>query len=327
MTGREKLYEFIVKDLTSEISAEEKEYLEKKLSNDTRQKNNYLLIQRFWNSFFPNVGENHILERTEKKLDFTYHQGAKADRNFLLNMAVTFLLLVSVGLIGFYTLKFHRNDSVKITEYISSPNEIKEVVLSDGTKVWLNASSALLAAEPFEEDNREVRLTGEAYFEVAHNPEKPFVVTTVGLKTKVLGTHFNIVSYPHEKQQEILLYEGKVELVDNNNVRNNVIIHPGQQAYFNNQQKNFQVRKTELGSPAVWRDGVLRFYDEELNHIAVTLERRFQTRILIKDEQVGKLRYTANFEEESLSKILQLLNEAHEFVYYETENGIIIESL
>ena len=147
------------------------------------------------------------------------------------------------------------------------------------------------------------------------------------MTTKVLGTHFNVISFPKEAAQEISLYEGKVEIFDENNAKNNVIISPGEQAYFNNKRGQFLVIEKQMGQPAAWRNGILNFYDEQLDHIAITLERKFQTRILIKDEEIGKLRYSANFEEESLVKILQLLKEAHEFKFHETKNGIIIESL
>ncbi len=327
MTEREKLYELFVKDLMSETSEEDKRCISKNFLLNEEQKNNYNLIKRFWLSYFPKIGENNIIEKTEKKLGFTYHQKYKSEKGFVFKMAATLLLIASLGLIGLYLLKTHQTNAAKITEYKSGPNEVKEITLSDGTKVWLNAASSLLTVEPFQKDTREVRLIGEGYFEVTHDPERPFIVKTLGLTTKVLGTHFNIVSYPGEKHQEISLFEGKVELIDEKNSRNNVIINPGEQAYFNCEKSNFLVKATELGLPAVWRNGMLHFYDEELNHIAITLERRFQTKILIKDEKVGKLRYTANFEGETLKKILELLNEAHEFEFYETENGIIIESL
>ena len=327
MTQKEKLYEFIVKDLTSEVSEEEKVLFEKNLLLHPVQKNTYNVLKHFWNSYFPKIKNNNIIEKTEKKLGFTYHQEIKSSKRFNFRVASTVLIILSLGTLGFYYLKLNQNNTAEITEYKSGQDETKEVVLSDGTKVWLNASSALLTVEPFKGDTREVRLIGEAYFEVTHNPKKPFLVKTLGLTTKVLGTHFNIISYPGEAQQEISLYEGKVELIDESSSKNNVIVNPGEQAYFDDQKDKFLIKKTELGAPAVWRNGVLQFYDEELDNIAVTLERKFHTRILIKDEEVGKLRYSANFEEEPLPKILQLLNEAHEFEFYETKNGIIIESL
>ncbi|WP_158862507.1 FecR family protein [Maribellus comscasis] len=326
MTNRDKLYELIVKDLTSEISEEEKILFEKSLISNEEQEQNYNIIKCFWSSYFPTVEKNNIIEKTEKKLGLTYHQNPKSHNGFKFRIAATFLLILSLGVIGLYYFISNQN-TLEIVEYKTGPDEVKEFVLSDGTQVWLNSSSALLTVEPFKGDYREVRLIGEGYFEVAHNPRKPFLVKTPGLTTKVLGTNFNLISFPKEAEQELSLYEGKVELIDDYNTKNNVVLNPGEQAYFNKKRSQFLIKKTELGQPAAWRKGILSFYDEQLKHIVLTLERRYQTRIIIKDEKIGKLRFTANFEGESLFKILQLLNEAHEFVFYETDNGIIIESL
>jgi len=82
-----------------------------------------------------------------------------------------------------------------------------------------------------------------------------------------------------------------------------------------------------LEKPAEWREGILRFYDEDLNSISLILERKFRTKIFIKDKEVGKLRFTASFDTEPLDKILNLLKEAHEFKTEKTTNGIIIKSI
>lgn len=89
-------------------------------------------------------------------------------------------------------------------------------------------------------------MIGEAYFEVAHNPEKPFYVKTPGLIVKVLGTHFNVISFPKEAEQEVSLYEGKVELMDDFNAKNNVVINQGEQACYNREEGQFYVKKVEL---------------------------------------------------------------------------------
>jgi ferric-dicitrate binding protein FerR (iron transport regulator) len=101
---------------------------------------------------------------------------------------------------------------------------------------------------------------------------------------------------------------------------------PGQQVSFTNDEKNFYIKSNELEKPAEWREGIIRFYDEDLNSIAHRLERNFMTRIFIADEEAGKLRFTASFDTEPLDKILKLLREAHEFKIEQTTNGVIIKS-
>ena len=95
---------------------------------------------------------------------------------------------------------------------------------------------------------------------------------------------------------------------------------------FANDEKNFYIKSIELEKPAEWRDGILRFYDEDLNSICQKLERKFMTKILISDEEIGKLRFTASFDTEPLDKILKLLSEAHDFKTIKTTKGVIIKS-
>ncbi|MBK6282897.1 MAG: DUF4974 domain-containing protein [Draconibacterium sp.] len=175
--------------------------------------------------------------------------------------------------------------------------------------------------------NREVLLIGEGYFEVAHNAEKPFIIKTSSLSTTVLGTHLNVSAYPGDMQTEVSLYEGKVELADKNRSENKLIMKPGQKVSFTYNENNFYIKANELEKPAEWREGILRFYDEDLNSISQKLERKFMTKIFITDEEVGKLRFTASFDTEPIEKILILLSEEHEFKTIKTTNGIIIKSL
>lgn len=175
-------------------------------------------------------------------------------------------------------------------------------------------------------DNREVTLFGEAYFEVAHNEEQPFIVETVNLKTKVLGTHFNVVAFPTDEVHEISLYEGKVQINCESNLDKNYILNPGDRAYFTLKTGEIEVVRTDLGKEAQWRDGILRFYDEDLFSITKKLERKFQSRIFIADSVVGNLKYSAEFEEESLDKIMKILSEAQAFNYEFTNNGVLIKS-
>lgn len=147
---------------------------------------------------------------------------------------------------------------------------------------------------------------------------------TAQLSTRVLGTHFNMASYPGTKNTEVTLYEGKVELTDAESTSNKVVLKPGERATFSKEDKNFFVKDVDISKPAAWRNGCIYFYDEDLFAIAQKLEFKFQTQIIIVDEEVGKLRFTADFDKETLEEILKLLSEAHAFDFTKTQDGIII---
>ena len=324
MMEKDKLYELIVRELTSEISEGEKEVLKNEISNNSDSKEKFLYIKEFWTKFFPKSISNKIIEKTEKKLGLSYRYKSRINSRLILKIAASILIILSFSYSGYHILK--PEQTLILNDYSSGPEQVKELTLSDGTKVWLNSMSFLFATEPFTGDFREVKLVGEAYFEVAHNPEQPFVVKTPQLKTKVLGTHFNIVAYPTDKYQEISLYEGEVQLEAENGKNNSILLKPGDRAFYASETGELNVVKTDLGKPAQWRESILHFYDEDFYTISKKLERRFQTRIFLSDVEVGKLRFTAEFDVEPLEKIMELLDAAHTFKFKITDDGIIVQS-
>ncbi len=321
MTKKDKTYELIVKQLTEGLLENERDQLENELSKDTVLKKAHSELIHFWNKCFPRARKHSIMEITEKKLGFSYHKEVESNKWKWVGIAASILLIASLSFSLFMVSQNESNTT--LNEYACRAKEVKQVTLSDGTKVWLNSSSLLIASEPFVGDKREVKLFGEAYFEVAHNPAKPFIVETTNLETQVLGTHFNVVAYPNDEVHEISLFEGRVQLNPTSNNKK-AILTPGDRAYFSVNNGRMKLTHTDLGEPATWRDGILRFYDEDLFSISKKLERHFLTRIFITDSVIGNLKYSGEFQEESLERILELLSGAKTFDYRVTNNGIII---
>lgn len=324
MKDIEKTYDLIAKELTSTITEVERKELAKDFYLNPDIESKFITIKEFWTKYFPQKQKHNIIEKTEKKLDFTYGHSSKTNPKFLLKIAAIVIFVLSFSFSTYQLLK--PKQKLVLMEYSCAAGETKEFSLSDGTKVWLNSKSFLIASEPFIGNTREVKLFGEAYFEVAHNEEQPFIVKTPQLETKVLGTHFNIVAYPTDEIHEISLHEGKILLRAENNNEIKVFLNPGERAYFSTETGKIKVEGTDLGAPAKWRDGILRFYDEDLFSISKKLERKFHTRILIADSNIGLLKFSAEFDVESLETILDLLMKAHKFTYKKTENGIIIQA-
>jgi ferric-dicitrate binding protein FerR (iron transport regulator) len=325
MESEDKTYELISKALTSEISEQENIQLQKEFSVNHTLKKQFQLLEKFWYCYFPFLKHHNTIKKTEKKLDFTYDSNSRFNAGFLYKVAATFFLIFSLGLSAYLLTRAEQNFTVN--EYYCGTGEVKEITLSDGTKVWLNNNSFLLAVEPFRGEERKVKLMGEAYFEVEPDAGKPFIVETRNLQTTVLGTKFNIVAYPETEEQEIELYHGKVKLAPQESAEKELHLNPGEKARFSENQNEINVSAIEAAKPAAWRNGLLSFSNEELYNIANTLERKFETPIFIGDQQTGNLRFTAEFEDEPLEKILRLLKEAKAFNYEITGDGIFIRSV
>ncbi|OAZ03464.1 FecR family protein [Flavobacterium succinicans] len=154
-----------------------------------------------------------------------------------------------------------------------------QLVLSDGTKVWLNASSSITFPTTFIHKERRVAITGEAYFEVAKDKNHPFIVTANDIEVKVLGTHFNINSYPEEKSTKTTLLEGSV-LVSNKKEKS--LLEPGQQAT-QSQTGTLNVKKLEnLDEIIAWRKGLFYFSNTSLENVMQQISRWYDVNIVFE---------------------------------------------
>lgn len=129
-----------------------------------------------------------------------------------------------------------------------------EIVLSDGSKVWLNAASSITYPTAFTDKERKVSITGEVYFEIAKDTRHPFVVSVGGSSITVLGTHFNVMAYKEEKQIKTTLLEGAVRV---SNGSRQVVIKPGEQASFSLQSDHINVATVDTRPAVAWTEGKL----------------------------------------------------------------------
>lgn len=153
-----------------------------------------------------------------------------------------------------------------------------QVILPDGTKVWLNAASSLKYPTYFAGNVRKVILQGEAYFEVVHNKQQPFQVGTSKQTVEVLGTHFNINSYLDDGNTQTTLLEGSVRV----NAQTNVVLKPGQQSVLNTKNE-IKVRPANLETVMAWKNGDFIFKDENLENIMAQITRWYDVDVVYED--------------------------------------------
>lgn len=179
------------------------------------------------------------------------------------------------------------------------------VVLPDGTKVWLNNSSRLRYPTAFTGGIRNVTLTGEAYFEVARDLAKPFIVTVNDLRVEVLGTHFNVTAYSDEKKISTTLLSGEVRLVSGDRRQ---VLQPGQEAVSEGHGGDFQVNKVDTGEAVAWKDGFFHFDHAGLPEVLRQLTRWYDVTLELRGTMPDDL-YSGDLSRyNSLSSILKNLN-------------------
>jgi len=195
------------------------------------------------------------------------------------------------------------------------------VKMSDGTQIRLNSGSLLRFPSEFSGDTREVTLTGEAYFDVAHNPQKPFIVNTSRFSVKVLGTSFNISCYNDEKSAKVSLERGSVKVLDLKGTEYATLL-PDQQLCLDSDGR---ARIIDVNTPMVtsWKDGVFIFDNESLEEITKKLEKFYNINIVIKDENVKTLHYYAYFKRyQNPTDVFDILRMTKE-IDYSVENNVL----
>lgn len=150
-----------------------------------------------------------------------------------------------------------KQDAVSETNTIQTPRGGQyQVVLPDGTKVWLNAASSLSYPTAFSGKDRQVRLKGEAYFEVAGDKNKPFSVSVDGLQVDVLGTHFDVMAYDDERAINTTLLEGSVKVTKGSSSH---LLTEGQEASLDRSSESFKVRDADADAAIAWKNGFFQF--------------------------------------------------------------------
>ncbi|WP_346236887.1 FecR family protein [Niabella insulamsoli] len=214
----------------------------------------------------------------------------------------------------------------------------KNLLLPDGTTVRLNIQSQLKVAPEFGISNRDVYLTGEALFDVAHNAALPFVVHVKNYKVKALGTRFNVKDYQDEQLSETSLLEGKVQILFDKKDGEKIYQTLAVNEKFVLKKENDTAEKPEdhaavqpmayyeknKNVETAWAEGLLIFEDWTLNDIKATLERKFDVDIDIRDSEVGNYKYTAAFKDEDIAAVMETLQMSYPFKYTIEGNKIII---
>ena len=184
------------------------------------------------------------------------------------------------------------NVQVPVSNQVIIPSgTMSTLTLSDNTVVYLNAGSKLIYPSEFNGDEREVLLFGEAFFEVSKNKSKPFIVKTASLSVKVLGTKFNISAYSEDNDINTVLVEGLVSVKRNDAsiFERSITLEPNQMVRYNKQSKELTTSTVDAEYYTLWKDGMLKFENEELSSIIHKIERFYNLTITLKDPMKGNI--------------------------------------
>ena len=272
---------------------------------------------------------------------------------YRLAAAIMIPLFLVGGLGGFFITKgYLKNLSDNTFTTIYSPGGQKtKVTLPDKSIVWLNAKTTLKYATAFNDKQRNVYIDGEAFFDVTHDSERPFIVKTSVFNIKVYGTTFNVKAYKNEGVIEATLVKGKITIQGlkvPGHENSEIIVHPNEtfryvkdlatykkadlpEAVIKNETK---IRsedpilviepKVEVAPIVAWKDGKLSFKNESFSTLAYKLEQWFDVKIDFEDTAVQEIKFTGQFEKENINQVLKYLQILTPFEYDMKVNEIHI---
>ena len=324
--------ELLIKFLNDKCTNEELKEVLHWIKNDSLDNQSKSWGYRDWTEFetndnlIDNDNLSSLLDKIHHKININKQsiKNQNASITTWLTRAAAILLIPVLAFL-FYTISDKKSESIKYTtnltvdslEIIAPAGSRTVVQLSDGSEVHLNYGSKLKYPQNFNGDTRGVILLGEGYFNIAHNPEKPFIVKTGKLNIIALGTIFNVQAYPGEENIATTLVEGKV-LVEqkeaNGKIKTIGAMEPGQHVNYNIKSDAVSCTKGSIDSYIAWIDGKLVFKNESLVEVTDRLSRMFNVEFEVADN-VKYYSYTVTFVDEPLFQILDLMTIATPVTY------------
>jgi transmembrane sensor len=246
---------------------------------------------------------NRILE-AEEDLDLPQHTHKYRSLVTWFSAAAAILLIT-----GFAVLWKLRSNPANVKQIflscISGQGQLKQITLEDGTQIWLNAGSQLRYPDHFNRD-REVYLSGEAYFDVKHDPSRPFIVHSGSLTTSVLGTAFSVTAYGDAPEQAVIVSRGKVQVANDKKVLG--FLTPNNRIEYYPKSGKYTATSVDAAAMMAWKDGKLQFENQNMWDIASRLGRWYGYSFKFEHHALSNCRYTASFDNKiPLSDLLKVM--------------------
>lgn len=328
----------VAKYLSGEIQEAEQDELYQMLQ-DKKLSQQFKWLQTTWHGTEPfNIGEGKLLTMDKiaqedesivfGKKEFPMQRKTYQFNSFL-KIAASIILVVSLGYLYINT-QTRQNDefaqsSWKITE--TSSGQLSTITFSDGSKAVLNGESKLSRPSIFSDSLRIVELEGEAYFEIAKDKNRPFIVKTKHVSTRVLGTKFNVSAFPIDGNVTVSLLEGSVKVYDNEfegKETEQYVPEINEQVVINTNSKTARVIDIEPENVVGWKDNIFKFDNVKMEKVLRSIKRRYGVTFEVKNKNINNCLIKTRFNNASLEAVLEAITFATNSTYEISEHKIII---
>lgn len=293
---KENIWNNITRRIAGEGSAEDHEKVDEWIENSSSNKKTYNILTQLWN--FKAISSNSSLslyDLIKRRISVFQHQPPKSFYNTtVFRIAAIIIVILLSNFMVYFINEKSQNQEVSAWQEIVVPrgNRMK-MVLPDSTVVWLNNETVLKYASNFSDD-RSVELSGEAYFNVKHDPTHPFVVNVGKQQIKVLGTKFSVNAYPEDNIIETSLISGSVkfETSSESSKSKSYLLEPGNTLTFNKISNKLTLQKIQSAYYEYWENGMYSFKDESFESLSYKIKRIFNVEIVFEDQKLKSKTFT-----------------------------------
>lgn len=301
--------DLIVKELSGENSVEDQKKLRTWLTEDNENQKVYDSYQATWDEMDLVNGKSTReidLEwsRLENEIDFETSTPKAIQRSLLGNVyryAAVILFVVFSG----YAVYFFLN--TQGTEQMVAEVQIQEVELSEGSTVTVNSKTKLTYPKNFKKDQRVVSLSGEAFFEIAKDSQRPFIIHAGEIQVEVLGTSFNVKAYEDQNEIEVSVASGKVAVYRPENPEEKVVLIKGQKAIFYKSNTKIEASVNDNINFDAWKTKQIIFEDTSIPEVVRIINEIYKSDLVLVGTQLNECPVTTTFDNQSLDSILKVL--------------------
>lgn len=318
--------DLITKKLSGEISVDDDLRLQKWLDESDENQQVFDSYKATWEELDRVKGKssrevNFEWDRLESAIDFEEAEVQGKQRSFFTNIYRYAAAIVAIVIAAFSIYYFINSQG---SNQLVAQIQIEEVELSDGSRVTVNSNSKLTYPKKFEKGKREVELSGEAFFEVAKDPNRPFIIKAGDIRVEVLGTSFNVKAYENQEQVEVTVSTGKVAVFALDNPEDRVVLVKGQKAIFYKSSTKIESTLNDNINFASWKTKEIIFEDTPMPDVIRIINEIYKSDLKLVGEQLKECPVTTTFDNQSLESILKVLESTLDLSINEKGNSIEI---
>jgi transmembrane sensor len=316
--------DIIIRYLSHETTQAETHMVENWIAENDENRKHFESIKRIYeNKLFP--GEIKEFEPnlawSKYESNYTASNSVISKNNNVRKMVtvaikIAAVLFIAVSLAGIYYWVSNKNVT------ISSSASVKTYTMPDGSTISLNKNSTVHYSNQFGKKQRELELTGEAFFAVKRDPSKPFVIHINKLEIEVLGTRFNVNAYPHGEKTEVVVQSGVVKV---SGAADTIILKQGEKAEFTEGSNRFAKLKNTNPNYNSWETHTYIFEMTSMSDVIETLEKDFNVTINLSNQEFNSCKLYAHFQNKSLTDMLTIIKHTFNIDYVVTGNKILIK--